>query len=133
MYRYRGGFDWVMLMLRLVLGGAMLYGHGWSKVLRIVKGNTANFGDPIGLGPELSLYMATFAEGLCSTLLILGLFTRLATLPLIFTMLVAIVIIHWQDTFPKIELPLLYLVGFLVILVLGPGIYSVDDWRKSRR
>ncbi len=131
MYSYRGGFDWVMLALRLVLGGAMIYGHGWSKVLRVIKGNTATFRDPIGLGPELSLYMATFAEGLCSTLLILGLFTRLATLPLMFTMLVAIVFIHWQDPFPKIELPLLYLAGFLVILVLGPGRYALDTWRKS--
>ena len=61
----------------------------------------------------------------------LGLFTRLASLPLIFTMLVAILARHWGDPFGQVEKALMYLFAYLSLLLAGAGWYSLDaQWRK---
>jgi len=112
------------LILRLSAGGFMLT-HGVPKFQRLLSGEF-QFADPFGLGPGVSLGMAVFAELVCSVLLILGLGTRLATIPLIVTMAVAAFIAHGADPFGKKEMALLYLAVYLVLLLLGSGKYSFD-------
>lgn len=116
--------DLGLLILRLIAGGAMLT-HGFPKLQMVVNGNH-QFGDPIGLGPVLSLYLVTFAEFVCAILIILGLQTRLATIPLIINMAVAFFIVHAADDFGTKEMALIYLGMFLAIFFTGPGKYSVD-------
>jgi len=118
------------LLLRVSLS-AMMMTHGWSKFYRIIEGNW-KFGDPIGLGVEVSLIFAAFAEFICSILLIIGFKTRLATIPPAIVMLVAAVVVHIDDPWRKQELPLLYFAGYVAIFLLGPGRYSLDSWLKSR-
>jgi putative oxidoreductase len=120
-----------LLLMRLVFGGAMLGAHGLRKIQRLTSGEPIKFGDPLGIGQELSLYLVAFSEGLCAVFIIVGLFTRLATIPLIMTMFVIIFLVHWDDPFSKIELPLLYLSGFILILVFGGGTFSLDGFRKK--
>lgn len=123
--------DWALLLLRLVFGGAMLGAHGWGKLLRLFSGNEISFSDPFGIGPTASLALAVFAEVVCSALLVLGLFTRQAVLPLIVTMLVAFLYVHLDDPFTKMEKSVLYLTGYLVLWAFGPGWYSLDaQWRN---
>jgi putative oxidoreductase len=69
--------------------------------------------------------LAIFAEFFCSILLILGLFTRLACIALIITMVV-IVSVHDWDLFNKHELAPTFLVGYVAIFLMGPGKYSLD-------
>lgn len=114
-----------VLILRLTAGGFMLT-HGFPKFQKLLAGDF-QFGDPIGLGPEISLILTVFAEFLCSVLLILGLGTRLSTIPLIVTMAVAAFVAHGADPFGRKELALFYLVVYLAILLLGGGKYSVDN------
>lgn len=116
--------DLGLLLLRFVSGGALLT-HGYPKFQKILAGNT-QFGDPIGLGSATSLYFSTFAEFLCSILIVLGLFTRLATIPLIINMTVIFFIVHAADEFGKKEMPLLFLGMFLVLFFTGPGRFSID-------
>lgn len=118
--------DIVLLLLRLTFGLSMLIGHGWPKLMKLLGGDPIQFYDFMGLGPELSFGLATFAEAGCALLLALGLFSRLASLPLIVTMLVAILGAHWGDPFGKFEKALMYLIPYLCILIAGPGWYSVD-------
>ncbi len=117
-----------LLLLRLTFGGLMLVGHGWGKMMKIVNGEWG-FADPLGLGMEASLVLAVFAEVICAVLIIIGLFTRFATIPLIITMLVAAFIVHANDGFSKIEFAVLYLVPYIVLLLTGPGRYSIDARR----
>ena len=124
--------DYALLLLRLVFGGAMIIGHGWRKLNRIINGAEIKFSDPLGIGQELSFYLAVGAEFFCAVLLIIGLFTRLATIPLLFTMLVIIFLVQIDQPFGKMELPILYATAFIVILLLGPGKYSLDNWRFQR-
>ncbi len=84
------------------------------------------FGDPIGVGQATSLHLSAFAEFVCAILIILGLLTRLATIPLIINMAVACLIVHGADDFGTKELSLLYLGIFLTIFFTGPGRYSLD-------
>ena len=113
-----------LLLLRLGFGGLMLT-HGIPKIMNYATLAT-QFPDPLGMGSQLSVTMAIGAEVGCSALLILGLFTRLATIPLIITMLVAILIVHGGDPFAKKELAITYLIPFLTLLLTGPGRFACD-------
>ena len=103
----RKHLDGALLFLRLFIGGMML-SHGWAK-LASFSTLSATFPDPLGVGSTLSLLLILFAEVGCSCLLIFGLMTRLAALPLMFGMLMAFFVIHGADPFAVRELPLLYL------------------------
>jgi putative oxidoreductase len=120
------------LLLRVGSGATMAYSHGWSKFSGFSEMST-QFPDPIGIGVVPSLALAMFAEFFCALLLIPGVFTRLAALPLAITMLVAAFVQHASDPFAKKELALVYLVMFLCVACAGPGRFSVDNvFRKTR-
>lgn len=118
-----------LLVVRLLAGGMMLT-HGIPKIGRLLGEGPVRFADPFGLGPEVSLVMAIFAEVVCAGLIMVGFKTRWATLPLMITMLVAAFYAHWDDPFGKKELPLLYFAVFLGILIVGAGKLSLDG-RKN--
>jgi putative oxidoreductase len=67
-----------------------------------------------------------FAEFFCSCLIVLGLFTRLACIPLIVAMSVALFNAHQGDAFGNGERAALYLSGYVCIVVCGPGKLSID-------
>lgn len=114
-----------LLLLRVGVSIFMIVLHGWPKLSNYLQGST-NFSDPIGLGSELSLILAIFAEVLCSLLLMLGLFTRFAVIPLAFTMIVAAFIFNAGHELIVKETGILYLIVYLFFLLTGPGKYSFD-------
>jgi putative oxidoreductase len=120
-----------LLVLRIVIGCFMLV-HGYPKLQTLSAGGDIQFADPIGVGVILSLVMAVFAEVFCSVLVILGLGTRLAVIPLMITMLVAIFIIHVPDGFQKQELPAHFLLVYFFLLLSGSGKYSLDYFISTR-
>ncbi|WP_107038296.1 DoxX family protein [Brumimicrobium mesophilum] len=121
------GKDINALILRLVLGLSMFYGHGIAKWQILFGEGEIKFGDPLGVGVMLSLILTVFSEVICSLLIATGLLTRLALVPLIITMAVAVFIVHSGHAFGKIELPLIYLTGYIAILFIGPGRFSLDN------
>lgn len=116
--------DLAILILRVSIGILMLT-HGLPKLAMLLSGEI-NFPGLFGMPPALSLTLAVFAEVFCSILLIFGLTTRLTTIPLMFTMAVAVLIIHGDDPFSKKELGLLYLLAYVVIFLYGSGKYALD-------
>jgi putative oxidoreductase len=114
-----------MLLLRLSVGILMLL-HGYDKLIHFsTKQNI--FMNFLGIGSTMSLALVVFAEFFCSLFLILGLFTRLATIPLIITTCVIIFKVNNGHVFKDFENAPLYLTGYLVLLLLGPGRVSVDS------
>lgn len=107
--------------------------HGWPKFYGLISTGKFNFPDPLGLGQEVSLVGAIFAEFFCAILIIIGFKTKLAAVPLAFTMFVAALIIHAEDPFGKQEFPLLYFTGFLALIFLGGGKYSLDYWKGTSK
>lgn len=113
------------LLLRVVPGGIMLLDHGWPKLVGFGE-MMETFPDPIGLGPALSLGLITFAEALCALLVVLGIWTRLSTIPLIIGMAVITFISHGDDILGKGESGLIYMAVFIGILLFGGGRFSLD-------
>ena len=112
------------LILRVGFGALMIPYHGYAKLIEFNE-RKDDFFDFFGLGGTISLSMAVFAEFFCSILLVLGLFTRLATIPLLVTMLVVLSIHNWE-IFGKYELATAFFVSYIAILLLGPGKFSLD-------
>ena len=117
--------DFGLLIVRVAIGLIMMLGHGSGKLTGFAD-RADSFADPFGIGPMASLSLAVFAEFFCSIALIFGLFTRLAVIPLIITMLVAIFYVHINDPWNKIEFPLLFLVTYIMLFFTGAGRFSID-------
>ncbi|MDD2411694.1 MAG: DoxX family protein [Bacteroidales bacterium] len=120
-----------LLFLRLIVGTFMLT-HGLGKFYALIGDAPIQFPDPLGLGAVPSLALAVFAELFCSILLIFGLFSRLAVIPLLTTMLVAAFVFHAKDGFGAQELALLYTSIYTVIAIAGAGRFSIDNWIYSK-
>ncbi|MFB6264999.1 MAG: DoxX family protein [Bradymonadaceae bacterium] len=119
------GRDIGLLLLRVVFGVLMIVGHGYGKWTSLPE-KAASFPDPVGLGSELSMYLAVGAEFFCAGLVVVGLATRAAVIPLIVTMSVAAFVVHGGDPLGDRETALLYGTAFATLLVAGPGRISLD-------
>lgn len=113
-----------ILLLRLG-AAALVMTHGISKLMRILEGNFG-FGDPLGLSPTVSLFLVTFAEAICAFFVLIGLWTRVALIPLITNFIVVVFVAHADDPFGDKEKDLLFLTMFIVLFLTGAGKYSLD-------
>lgn len=120
-----------LLILRVGVG-LFMFTHGWGKMINLFGEGSVKFADPLGIGVTASLALVVFAEMFCSFLLIIGLFTRFAALPLIVTMLVAAFIIHGDDSFSGKEMALLYLLIYVSLFITGPGQFGADKFVHSK-
>lgn len=118
--------DFGLAILRVGAASLMLT-HGVPKFLKLIGDNEIEFGNPIGIGPTITLILAVVGEFICPILIFIGLKTRWATIPPILVMLTALFVVHSQDPFGHKEKALLFLVMFVSILMMGPGKFSVDN------
>ena len=116
--------DLASLILRLVFGGMFIY-HGWPKLTGYSQ-MVEMFGDPIGIGNELSVILVIFSEFFCGLFILLGFLTRFSVIPVFITMLVAFFVAHGNDEFTVKMLPFVYLFLCVVVFILGSGRYSAD-------
>ncbi|MBT2619752.1 MULTISPECIES: DoxX family protein [Chryseobacterium] len=124
--------DIILLIVRVFIGFSML-SHGFPKLQMLLEGGKIEFYDFLGLGPQISLILTIVAEFVCSILLILGLFTRVALGFLIFTMAIAAFVVHGADPFEKRELAFIYLSAYLLLMCFGAGRFSIDHMIEKRK
>jgi putative oxidoreductase len=119
--------NFALLVLRLWLGLEMLVLHGTDKLLHF-KTISSDFPDPLDIGSTASLALAVFAEFFASLFIILGLLTRWSALVLIIDMAVAFMCVHKGALTGEHsgELAFLYLMGYVVLFLAGPGRASAD-------
>jgi putative oxidoreductase len=119
-----GAFNIAMLVLRAG-SGALIITHGYGKLIHFAekKDSFMNF---MGMGAALSFSLVIFAEFFCGMLIALGLFTRLAAIPLVIVMSVVVFKATHGDIFGKGADGALFLTCFLAILLCGPGRISAD-------
>ncbi|MAS29506.1 MAG: DoxX family protein [Flavobacteriaceae bacterium] len=103
----------------------MMLTHGISKVDRLFA-DEIKFSDPIGIGSFLSLILIAFAEFVAPIFILIGFKSRWFSIFPVIGMAVAAFVSHWEDPFPRKEKALLFMFGFLVIAMIGPGKYSID-------
>lgn len=131
---HRGNWttDAGLLAIRAMLGVVFMF-HGSQKLFGWFGGGglggTAGFMEQIGLPlPTVSAFMAGGAEFFGGVALVLGLGTRIAAIPLVFTMLVAAFVVHRQ-AFSIQQGGMEYALTLAVVLVgltlTGGGRFSV--------
>lgn len=99
--------------------------HGYDKLLKFAV-YVKDFKDPIGIGSTASFSLLVFAEFFCAILLLVGLMSRLATIPLIIAMSVAVFMAHKGLIFSEGEHAALFLGAYIALLFAGPGKFSID-------
>lgn len=113
-----------LFLLRLT-AGCLMIPHGYDKLMTFSE-NKNDFMNFMGLGSPVSLALVIGAEFFCAILITGGLLTRLATLPLLITMAVAVFDIHEMDIFGEAGTAFIYLMMYTILLITGPGKFSLD-------
>lgn len=119
-----------LLLARLGVG-LLFLSTGWGKVHSIPKvtGFFMSLGIPL---PGLNAVVVAYSELLCGTALVVGLFARLATVPLIVSMIVAILTAKRDSLNGVFDLvgfdEFTYIVVLVVIAAFGPGRAAVDHF-----
>ena len=120
-----GLFNLGTFLLRSCLGILMFVDHGLQKISHFSE-YEKNFFNFLHLGPTVSLVLSIVAEVFAAGLLVLGLFSRIAAILLIIDLGVAIFLVHGGQPVVHYEGAVLFFAGFLMILLVGPGKFSVD-------
>lgn len=126
----------LLLVLRLYWGWSFAQ-TGWGKLMHLDRtvGYFASLGIP---APKLNAIMAGGTECVGGVLLLLGLGSRLVSVPLTFVMLVAYATADKeavQALFSDPEKfvtasPFLFLLTVVLVFAFGPGRFSLDAWLK---
>ena len=111
---------------------AMMLGHGWPKLVLRVQGRGAEWLDPLGWGPVVSLVLCVAAEFFCSLAVLLGLMTRLASLVLVVNFWVIVFVYGESSSWVQSELPVLYMLCFATLVCTGSGPLAIDRWLMRR-
>ena len=121
---------WVAPLLGRLAVGLLFLSTGWGKVHSLDK--VTAFFVQLGIpAPGLNAVVVGYSELVCGALLVIGLATRLATLPLIVSMVVALLTAKLADIHGVFELvgadEFTYLCVLIILLLIGPGTLSLDQ------
>ena len=124
----RQGQPLALLLLRLSLA-AIFLPSGWGKIHDLAK--VTSYFTELGIPmPHANAILVSMTELGCGALLLVGLAARLAALPIVANMAVAIVTAKRDDVHGVVDLfaldEFLYIVMSLVVVVLGSGLISLD-------
>ncbi|AZF21147.1 DoxX family protein [Pseudomonas sp. R3-52-08] len=109
-----------LLFLRVSGALFLLWVHGLPKLLNY-SDQLKLIEDPFHLGAPLTLLLAIFAEVLCPLLIIAGVWTRLACLPILAVLVIALLVVHPEWTLFEGQFGWLLMIIFTSILIAGPG------------
>lgn len=109
-----------LLFLRVSGGLFLLWVHGLPKLLDF-SAQLQLIEDPFHLGSHLTLMLAIFAEVVCPLLIVAGVLARLACVPILFVLLVALLVVHPQWSVAEGQFGWLLLILFATVLIAGPG------------
>ncbi len=127
--RVAGGLRWLPPTLaRLVIGWVFLQ-SGWGKLHSLEK--VVGFFTQLGIpAPEFQARLVACTEFVCGLLILLGLATRIATIPLMITMVVALLTALKSDIHSLSDLfgtsEFLYIALLVWLGVYGAGPISLD-------
>lgn len=112
--------DLGLFFLRVSGALFLLWVHGLPKLLNY-SAQLLVIEDPFHLGANVTLMLAIFAEVLCPLLIIAGIFVRLACLPILSVLLIALLVVHPQWSLDEGQFGWLLLILFTSLFIAGPG------------
>lgn len=116
-----------LLIYRVLLALELFRVHGLKK-FRIENGQKEHVPNPLHLPEKLNAFVATLSDTVVPFLVMLGLGTRLAIVPVIGVTAIGYFIVHRKDSLEVRDVPYMYTLSFLFLLVIGAGTYSVDNY-----
>ena len=122
--------DHIAKLLLRVSYSLLLMTHGFPKLGKLFS-DEIKFPDPLSVGDGNSLFLTVLGEFVAPFFIIIGYKTRLFSFLPAFTMLIAAFVVHFEDPFGKKELAISYLLGFVLVMLFGPGKYSIDYYKKK--
>ncbi len=123
----------IMLLVRVFVSITMIILHGLPKLEKLMAGGEIQFYNFMGMGAKFTLIIAILLELIGAFLIMIGLFTRAASLFLMIIMAVAAFGFHYADPFSVKESSLLFLSIFTLIFAFGPRQFSIDSMISKRR
>ncbi len=118
-----------MLAFRIVVGAAFIF-HGMPKIMAPFTWMTDMMGMDIPNVMQAIAAVAEFGGGLA---LLFGFLTPLAAFGILVTMVGALFMVHFPQGHvfismaqPSFELPLMYAISAFLVMMVGPGTYSID-------
>jgi putative oxidoreductase len=123
-----------LLFMRVAASALLMQVHGLPKLIHW-QTELQRIEDPFGLGSHLTLGFAVFAEVFCPLLLIAGVYARLACLPVLGVLAVALVIVHPEWTIEEGQFAWLLATLFTGLAITGPGplVVTLPVWRQAAR
>ena len=126
---------WLAPLLGRLAVGLLFVSTGWGKVHDLPK--VTHFFQTLGIpAPGFNAVLVSYSELVCGTLLVVGLLTRLATIPLTVSMVVAILTAKRSELHGVFDLvgfdEFTYLVVLVMIAIIGPGAISLDHLLARR-
>jgi putative oxidoreductase len=124
-----GRLHWLAPLVGRLAVGLLFMSTGWGKVHSLDK--VTHFFETLGIpAPGLNAVVVGYSELICGTLLVVGLLTRLATVPLIVSMIVAILTAKRAELHGLFDLvgfdEFTYLCVLVMLAIIGPGTASLD-------
>jgi putative oxidoreductase len=115
-----------LLGFRVLLAVELFRVHGMKK-FRLEKGQREHVPNPLHFPEKLNGLVATFSDTVVPLLVVLGLGTRLAVLPTIGVTAIGYFVVHRNDSAEVRDVPFMYTLCFLFLLITGPGTFSLDQ------
>jgi putative oxidoreductase len=118
-------FHLSLLIFRVAASVELIIAHGLKKIGVGVE-KAEMIPNPLHLPEGLNSVFAIGGNLFFPLLIIIGFLTRVAILPILAITLTGYFLVHWQDPVLVKDTPYIYSIIYLLLLVLGPGKYSVD-------
>jgi len=116
-----------LLIFRVLLAVELFRVHGLKK-FRVKNGEKEHVPNPLNLPEALNSCVASFSDTVVPVFMLLGLGTRLAILPTIGVTAIGYFVVHRHDSVEVRDVPYMYTLCLLFLLVLGAGTYSLDHY-----
>ncbi|MFT3825139.1 MAG: DoxX family protein [Chitinophagaceae bacterium] len=116
-----------MLVFRVLLALELFRVHGLKK-FRLENGQKEHVPNPLHLPDKLNGLVATFSDTVVPFLVMLGIATRLVILPVIGVTAIGYFVVHRRDSAEVRDVPYMYTLCFLFLLVTGAGTISIDHY-----
>jgi putative oxidoreductase len=119
--------NWVLLCFRVLLSIEMIYAHGLKKIgVGVVVAEQVP--NPLHLPEVINNAFAISANIFFPILVVFGFLTRLSVLPILAVTLTGYFVLHFHDAPLVKDTPFMFSLSYLVILFLGAGKYSLDNY-----
>jgi putative oxidoreductase len=121
----------VLLLHRVIISILFVFGYGLKKLKMFINGEDF-FYSFLGFGSDITLLLASIGELIAPIFIIIGYKTRFFTALPLFMMFIVVLDVKSGEPFESYQTALLYLISLSIIIIAGPGKYSIDNYIKGK-